>query len=79
MSQAQPWEAYGISPDYAEDVFGQDALNETEHITGNKNNAFKGTRGMSPAAWQWFIVIGALALLWLGHFHFRSAFKAVLP
>jgi hypothetical protein len=73
-----PWENYGIAPDYAEDVYEQDALNETEHVTGNKNNAFRGTRGLSAATWQWVIVMGALGLLWILFFHFRSSFKAVL-
>lgn len=75
MSQPEQW---GLAPDYAEDIYEQTALNETEHTTGNKNKVFAGLAGVHPGFYQWAIVVGAIALLWGMHFSFRSAFKAVI-
>jgi hypothetical protein len=75
MSQPEQW---GIAPDYAEDMYDQMALNETEHTSGNKNKVFAGLRSCNPGTYQWLIVVLAVGLLWGMHFNFRSAFKAVL-
>lgn len=71
-------ETWAQSPDYAEDVYEQDAINESEHMTGNKNNLFKGLGGFSAPTCQWVIVVVALGTLWAMHFNFRSTFKAVI-
>lgn len=71
-------EMWGIAPDYVEDVYAQTALDSSEHVTGNKNRAFGVTTRISVGMWQWIIVAAALGLLWAGHFHFRSVFKAVV-
>lgn len=68
----------GYSTDYAEDMYEQTALNETEHISGNKNNVFTGLRRMSPGTYQWLIVAAAVGVLLALHGSFKGTFKKVL-
>jgi len=71
-------EAWVDSPDYAEDLYDQTALNESEHVTGDKNRVFAGLRMMSPGMYQWAIVVLAVGFLWAMHYGLRSTFKAIV-
>lgn len=48
---------------------------DTSHVTGNQNTSRGIGSGLSVATYQWLIVVGALAGLWLLAFAFRSDIK----
>lgn len=63
---------YGLDGIYGTNV----DVDDTSHMTGSQNPSHVAWHRKIPVpTYQWLIVVGAVGLLWVGYYAFRSDIK----